>query len=398
MAKLTILLLLAATAWAGSDPALDPPAVLTHPGPEYADSLRKYQGIPGIERARNGRLWALWYTGDTREGPQNYVVLVTSAGEGATWSPLKLVIDPAGFVRAFDAGMWLDPKGRLWVYWSQSTGHWDGRGGVWTMRADHPGRENPKWTAPRRIADGVLLNKPIVLRSGEWLLPIIYGLREPNLAFINKRDKLGLSDAEVQALIHITPDPKGPQVFSSNNDGRTFTHLGHVPFPAGQSPSEPMLIQRKDGSLWMLIRTKTGIASSESTDGGRTWTTAHDSGIQHPSTRFFVRRLRSGNLLLVKNCPANGKDRTNLTAFISEDDGKTWKGGLLLDDRANISYPDGTQAPGGRIYVIYDRERYTEREILMSAFTEQDALAGKCGDPACRLRVLVNRAGGTGTK
>jgi len=68
------------------DPALDPPRIILSPGPEYADANRKFQGIPGIERARNGRLWAVWYSGDTREGPQNYVVLTTSGDDGKSWS------------------------------------------------------------------------------------------------------------------------------------------------------------------------------------------------------------------------------------------------------------------------------------------------------------------------
>ena len=35
------------------DPALEPPRIILSPGPEYADANRKFQGIPGIERARN---------------------------------------------------------------------------------------------------------------------------------------------------------------------------------------------------------------------------------------------------------------------------------------------------------------------------------------------------------
>ena len=28
----------------------------------------------------------------------------------------------------------------------------------------------------------------------------------------------------------------------------------------------------------------------------------------------------------------------------SEDDGKTWRGGLMLDERADVTYPDGRRA------------------------------------------------------
>ena len=80
------------------------------PGAEVSDAKRLFQGIPGIERAPGGRLWAVWYSGDKREGPQNYVVLTTSGDGGKSWSGPRLVIDPPGFVRAFDACLWLDQK------------------------------------------------------------------------------------------------------------------------------------------------------------------------------------------------------------------------------------------------------------------------------------------------
>src|SRR5678816_4100427 len=93
-----------------------------------------------------------------------------------------------------------------------------------------------------------------------------------------------------------------------------------------------------------------------------TWTVGEESKIPHVASRFFVRRLRSGNLVLIKHNPpldvawlarasiynANQK-RSHLTAYLSPDDGKTWRGGLLLDDRQWVSYPDGDQAPDGRI-------------------------------------------------
>ena len=37
------------------------------PKAEYADSRRMHQGMPSIERARNGRLWAAWYGGGLGE-------------------------------------------------------------------------------------------------------------------------------------------------------------------------------------------------------------------------------------------------------------------------------------------------------------------------------------------
>ena len=275
----------------------------------------------------------------------------------------RLVIDPPGFIRAFDACLWHDPQGRLWLFWAQAAGHWDGRAGVWAITTDDSGSETPQWSRPRRISHGVLMNKPIVGKNGDWLLPIMIWTKPANLPLINERDKLNLSAEHVRALVHDLGTARGANVFSSTDRGEMFTMLGLARFPDTDLPTEHMLIERRDGSLWMLARTRYGIGSSFSKDGGRTWSSPRDSGIAHPSTRFFIRRLRSGRLLLVKHAPPNGKDR------------------------------DGVQGEDGVIRVVYDRERFTAREILMATFREEDVQAGKCVSADARLRIVVNRAG-----
>jgi len=90
--------------------------------------------------------------------------------------------------------------------------------------------------------------------------------------------------------------------------------------------------------------------------------------------------------------------RSHLTAFISKDDGATWQGGLMLDERNGVSYPDGVQSPDGVIRVIYDWNRYDEKNILMAVFTEEDVLAGKNVSGKTRLRALINRATGVNPK
>ncbi|HQO35210.1 MAG TPA: exo-alpha-sialidase, partial [bacterium] len=78
------------------------PKISTDPGAKYGDATRVFQGIPGIERAKSGCLWATWYGGGEGEGPENYVMLVTSGDDGHTWTNLRLVIDPEGEVRVRD--------------------------------------------------------------------------------------------------------------------------------------------------------------------------------------------------------------------------------------------------------------------------------------------------------
>ena len=57
-----------------------------------------------------------------------------------------------------------------------------------------------------------------------------------------------------------------------------------------------------------------------------------------------------------------------------------------------VSYPDCAQGKDGTIYVIYDRDRYVDREIWFTAMNEEDVLAGKPVSGSFVPPVLVNKA------
>jgi len=353
------------------DLSLEPPVVNTDPGPEYDADQRPGNMIIGIDRTPKGRLWAAWVgNGDS---PNGFFILATSDDDGKTWGKPRVVIDPQDGERngvryerrALVGNLWTDPLGRLWCFFDQSLGYFDGRGGDWYIRCDDPDAAVPQWTAPVRFADGCTLNKPTVLANGDWLLPVS----------LWTRDRIGGPGTSKEA--HTDLDAiRMANVFASTDQGKTWTRRGGVAFPRTDF-DEHMLVERKDGSLWMLARTSAGISESVSTDKGATWSEPQASAIQNPSARFFIRRLASGNLLLVKNGPVNARlpRRSNLKAFLSTDDGRTWGKGLLIDDRAEVSYPDGFQAPDGTIHILYDWNRHTDAEILHVKFTEQDIAA-----------------------
>ena len=374
------------------DFALQAPPINTLPGLEYAASTRMYQGVPGLERTAKGRLWAVWTGGGTGEGPLNYVILVTSGDDGKTWSEPRLVIDPPGNVLAWDSFLWIDPLGRLGLFWSQGYGRWDGRGGVWSIVTENPDAEHPAWSAPQRISDGIVQNKPTVLSTGEWLLPIWFWPFPCDLATFNERYQLGLSSEVIKTLCHDPGEQPGSRVYRSTDQGKTWALLGEARVP-DTGIDEHMIVERRDGSLWMLVRTFYGIGQAISTDRGKTWGQVGPSGIRHPASRFFIRRLKSGRLLMVRHDPPSIAVRSHLTAYLSDDDGQSWSGGLLLDERKGVSYPDGVEADNGKIYLIYDRGRATDREILMATFTEEDVKQGRCVTSQCQLKMLVNKAG-----
>jgi len=348
--------------------SLQPVTPNLNPGDEYAPRTRLWQGIPTLERSSDGRLWAAWYSGNKGERPGNYVLLVRSPDDGASWSAPVLVIAPSEPVRAFDPCLWSDPGGHLWLFWAQSCGRFDGRCGVWAICCNDPRGKAPLWSTPTRMANGIMMNKPTVLSSGEWLMPAAVWNREP------RRPQLDIE--------------RKSNVFCSMDQGRTWALRGSADVPE-RTVDEHMLVERRDGSLWMLVRTSYGIGESFSFDHGFTWSAGQPSAIEGPNSRFFIRRLRSGRLLLVNHYSCTV--RSDLTAALSEDEGRSWGHHLMLDERPGVSYPDGIEAPDGRICIIYDRDRHGAKEILMAVFTEDGMRTSTC--TGMRLKTLVNRAG-----
>lgn len=367
--------------------SMTPARVLMRPErPEWKAAGRLWQGIPGIERTPGGRLFAAWYSGGKTEEPGNIVILEMSDDDGKTWTDGLCVVrhdDPE--VRCFDEALWMDPRGRLWLFWTQSRLFYDGRNGVWCAVCDDPDAAEITFSEPRRLFDGLMLNKPIAASDGTWYFPA------------------ALWSAQVIKPLEEHPELDGERlafVYATADGGETFERRGGANVP-GRGFDEHMVVELEDGRLWMLVRATYGVGQAFSSDGGRTWTDAGPSGHTGPNARFFIRRLRSGRLLLVNHVnptyttnPKSWNTRNNLMAMLSEDDGRTWRGGLMLDTRDEVSYPDGAQAGNGDIYLTYDHSRYGAREILMAVFNEEDVLAGRLISPNARLRQVISRATG----
>ncbi|HTN68569.1 MAG TPA: sialidase family protein, partial [Dysgonamonadaceae bacterium] len=263
---------------------LNPPKLIRNPSlvENYSVENRKFTGISSLAVSPKGRMWAVWYSGSTPdEDLNNYIVVSTSEDKGKSWEEV-LVIDPEfELVRAFDPEVWIDPEGHLWIFWSQSldhemNNHSNGQNtGVWTMTIKNAEESNPTWPAPKRITDGIMMCKPIVLSSGEWVLPV---------------STWRIKD--------------GAKMVVSTDNGQSWQIRGAVNVPQSVwSSDEHMIVERKDETLWMLVRTQYGIGESISKDKGYSWSSLVPSKIQHTTSRFFIYRLNSGNLLLVKHGP-----------------------------------------------------------------------------------------------
>ncbi|MBQ8291000.1 MAG: exo-alpha-sialidase [Clostridia bacterium] len=325
--------------------------------PLYVDeTTRRFQGCPSIAVTKKGRIFAAWYSGGVAEPhPDNFTLLVYSDDSGKTWSkPVFVALSNRDKgIHAMDMQLYVEENGSLSVYFSQQDFlfceafennygcyFYDTEFASWRTQILEPDKETLTFTPPQYCGMGLLRNKPVRLSTGRTL-KFPYDMA-------NERYALEYSD----------DDNRFTRVYGGKKRPTPF--------------DETMAYERSDGSIRMLARTAEGVlAESLSFDGGATWTDGAKTDIRTPNSRFFVSKTPSGKVILITN--DHDKERTALTVFLSEDDGTTWKRVCLIDDRPLVSYPDA-DFYGGKIYLIYDRERHGAKEILFTLFTEAELL------------------------
>ena len=324
----------------------------------YTPASRNWQGCPVVTITGN-RMWAAWFTGgETELATGNMAVLLYSDDEGATWvDPAVAIVHPDVAAQVTKPQLWTMEDGRLWVSWSQhtGTGGFDGKMGTWAAICENP--EAPvdelKWSEPQRLFDGRGNGKITVLNKGqaneEWLTTAFDWI-----------------------------DRNYSDVYSSTDKGATWTFKGKAEV-TGSTYNNAIIVERKDEKgnsyLWMVLRQLEGnMKESFSYDGGATWTNAQVSHIAHPNSAIYMGYTSSGRLLMINHKDFSG--RNNLTAFLSEDGGKTWAYTLLLDARSGVSYPDVIEN-NGNLYVVYDYDRFNTGRMYMAKITEADIMAGE---------------------
>lgn len=370
--------------WAPADPQLPFQYVsdsgvrygcLARPDWSHGGRNRVFAGIPSIARSeKNGRLWRTWYGGPTNgEDSNNYVILATSTDDGKTWKEV-LIFDPDGFGprRAFDPQVWVDPNGRLqWLWTEREVPYRDGENFRWgnpyyakcerlmAVTLDAENEPVGPYPLPRQMAPcGVMMGKPSVTRAGRWLYPLaVWG------------------------------DDFSARVYESTDGGVTIRPIGAATMPeAHREFEEHTIVELKDGTIRLYMRGRKNRGWNawqvDSHDGGRTWDAAKVCPFPHSNSRFWVTRLKSGAWLLVKNGPLDKviaereyTGRVDMMAFVSDDEGKSWKGGLLLKE-GPCAYPDGVQASDGTIYVTFDDDRFGKQSLFLRKFTEADVRKG----------------------
>jgi len=244
-----------------------------------------------------------------------------------------------------------------------------------------PGLTEKYWDWDEAISDAPnARHPPYVIRSLDegrtWQEPqeLHDGWTGDNSAII--QTSTGRVVLATMKLLH-KPGRHSVLTYFSDDEGATWkgSHvidLGGVGHHGGLT--EAALEELRDGRLWMLIRTNWGkFWSAYSDDGGNSWRTIHPSEIDSSSAPGFLRRLKSGRLVLVWNryfpegkneYPLVGGDmqwsevpvsnhREELSMAFSDDDGKTWTQPVVIarNVEKNLSYPYVFEVEPGTLWI-----------------------------------------------
>lgn len=352
-----------------------------------------------------GRIWMSRTDGG--DDADAYVVLAYSDTRGKSWVENAGVIDPHDSSlpekrSANNSVLWCAPDGKLWLFYTVSMGYFDGRGSLQAVVCSNPDDKSPVWGEPAVLGAGICSGIPQVLNNGRWALPVALWGRELiayNLdSYLNVESDGKRKYAPYRNAYRSFDSERGAGVYLSNDRGATWQpYLGVVKTPEKIAAryNDPQLIVRNNGELLMLTRS-CGMAwcyGSVSRDWGKTWS-APSKFIPHPDRRISITRLADGKWLMVRNGRIGQllyADADGLYAYLSDDGGNTWYGGLRLDARKDVVDPSVAQAADGTIYVAYNYDLKNKCDIRFVTTSVQEidnAVASAVAD-ASQVRTVM---------
>ncbi len=279
-----------------------------------------YQAFPDICRLKSNELMVVFYNGYGHVSQPNAehplggrVCAVRSNDEGATWSPAEVVVDTPKDDR--DPSIACMPNGDLIVSYFEYGKHTECDTKI--VRSSDGGKT---WSEPQLVAPSFACSSPVRrLRKGRLLLPV-YTVD-------------GTGGARAYSA-----------VCASDDGGRTWLAPVVVGLEPGLTLDETDLFERKDGTIFAMMREV--MASAESKDGGRTWTRVAKTGF--PGHCPYMLMSNQGVLLMAHRVP--------MTALhYSTDEGRTWRGPVTIDSVIG-AYPSMVTLKDGSVLCVYYEE------------------------------------------
>jgi len=324
-----------------------------------------------------GNLLACWFQGSGERTADDVVINGARLTRGETaWSAPFLMADTPDFPDC-NPVLWINKKEELRLIWFPVLANrWECGYLKYRIATDYEGPGAPHWTWQDNIH----------LKPGEDFGPIMarkfdeMGFGEGMWAEYARPYREDLENAAKDAnkrqtgwmpRVHPTTLKSGRVILPlysdgfnislmaiSDDDGATWRASEPL---VGEGPTQPSLIEKKDGTIAAYIR-DTGrepwrTQYSESKDGGESWSPSVDLEIPNPDASLQVIPLATGEWLLV--CNDLPDSRAQLTAYLSDDEGATWKWIRKIEpadeEGRKFSYPSVIQSRDGLIHMTYTR-------------------------------------------
>lgn len=317
---------------------------------------------PILRRMPNGELLIVAQCGGTTEpAPENRVYVFHSRDDGESWSAPELIRPEDGSavyltevsVIGSRIIVYLTIHNGYFVDWTCERAVSEDSGYTWRFIGPIPGYET--FTFPRGM---------IRLQDGRLMMAM---QRYP----VSREENERLRTQHLQVYWDAMVPYAANEVVVSSDEGESWEWLGgvQIPMPCEKGRlwiwSEPTLVERKDGSIAMLLRWGgTGkLWYAVSADGGKTFSAPRPTEIPNPSNKPKLLRMEDGRIALIHTPnPVQGfAGRNPLAIWLSSDELESFdEKRIIADSPGAFCYPDGI-AEGSHIRFAIERDR---RDIL----------------------------------
>jgi hypothetical protein len=217
--------------------------------------------------------------------------------------------------------------------------------GIWYSKPEGDG-----WQAPKSIFAGRpgVLRSALQLASGRLVLPFYYAV---------KRNWWNGSEKGLDRFAYM-----GNYITSTlySDDGgdiwKQSPEIIKIPTPSlsQNGAVDPVLLLKKDGTIWMVIANQRGHLYEAFSTDGVSWSENHPTRFISSGAPASVTRLKDGRIVLLWNgslrFPYLHGGTYVLHGAISEDDGKSWRGFREIYRDPHRAEPDARGAGYGTGY------------------------------------------------
>lgn len=367
-----------------------------------------------IVQAPNGDLIVCWFHGSgERTADDVKIEGARLKKRGKKWSERFTMADTPGYPDT-NCTMFIDPQGRLWLlYPTILANKWESALMKYHISSDYLRPGPPKWqisevlhvTPDQQFEKDVLAYLEKVQSDTQLDIPAEYRQRLPEyvqrlrhaatdkltrrLGWMTRAHPLIIDNSRL--IVPLYSDGFSFSLMAITDDwGKTWHTSAPLPGPGNIQPS---IVQRRDGSLYTLMRDNgpppKRLHQSDSRDRGETWSPVSDSDLPNPGSGAEIISLRNGNWVLISNDLEKG--RHSLAVQISDDEGRTWKWKRHLErdsdanPRGEYHYPSIIEAKDGSLHATYSYHLTeataggTSRKSIKHAHFNEEWV--KTGDP-----------------